>query len=131
MNSLQWRGEFDTGIHEMDVEHRELIGQIMELQQSLAEVADSGRVLEALERIYAMIADHFALEERVMRKIRYKAYADHKEDHDILLDDLREMIDEVAEDGTLDEAQLTSDLDRWFSDHFRLHDARFFAAGQI
>ena len=102
----------------------------MELQQSLAEVADNGRVLAALEQIYAMIADHFALEERVMRKTRYKAYADHKEDHDILLDDLREMIDEVAEEGTLDEGQLTSDLDRWFSDHFRLHDARFFDSGK-
>ena len=130
MNSLHWRGEFDTGIREMDAEHRELIGQIMRLQLGLAGGADTAVILEALEQIYAMIAEHFALEEEVMQRIHYKAFADHKEDHDVLLEDLREIIDEVREDGSLDEVQLTDDLDRWFSDHFRLHDARFYEHGK-
>lgn len=126
MSPLQWRGEFDTGIRKMDAEHRELIGHIMELQQELAAGAGMARMLEILAQIYAQIAEHFALEERVMQQIQYKAYADHKEDHETLLDELREIMLEVQEDGSLDEAQLTDDLDRWFSDHFRLHDARFY-----
>jgi hemerythrin len=126
MSPLQWRGDFDTGIREMDVEHRRLIAHIMELQQELAGNADTSRLLKVLSRIYAEIAEHFSLEERVMQQMRYKAYADHKEDHDTLLDDLREIMDMVREDGVLDEAGLTDDLDRWFSDHFRLHDAKFY-----
>ncbi len=126
MCPLQWRGDFDTGIREMDVEHRELIGQIEQLQRGLGSGAEPGVVLEALERIYSLIARHFLLEERVMQEIRYAAFADHREDHQTLLDELREIMDEVEHDGTFDEAQLTDDLDRWFSDHFRLHDARFY-----
>ena len=41
-----------------------------------------------------------------------------------LLDDLRELMVGVEDDGELDEIQLTDDLDRWFSDHFRVHDAK-------
>ena len=126
MSPLQWRGDFDTGIREIDVEHRQLIAHVMELQQELAGDADTSQLLKVLSRIYAEIEEHFTLEERVMQQMRYKAFADHKQDHDTLLDDLREIMDMVKEDGVLDETELTDDLDRWFSDHFRLHDAKFY-----
>ena len=129
MSPLQWRGDFDTGIREMDVEHRQLIGHIMELQQELAGDADTTKLLEVLSRIFKEVAEHFSDEERLMQQMRYKGYADHKQDHDTLLDDLREIMDMVKEDGMLDETELTDDLDRWFSDHFRLHDAKFFDTG--
>ena len=128
MGPLQWKGDFDTGIREMDVEHRELFENIVQLQQALGSETDASMVLRALERVYALIADHFALEERVMQQIRYSAYADHKQDHETLLDELREIMDEVEQDGVFDEAQWLDDLDRWFSDHFRIHDARFYRA---
>lgn len=128
MSPLQWRGDFDTGIREMDVEHRRLIAYIMDLQLELAGAPDATRLLQILAQIYDEISGHFAVEERVMRQTHYKAYADHKEDHDTLLDDLREIMDMVKEDGVLDEAELTDDLDRWFGDHFRLHDAKFYGS---
>ena len=126
MSSLQWRGDFDTGIREMDVEHRQLIAHIAKLQQEMAGGAEPEKVLNILRQIYDEIAEHFALEEKVMQQMSYAAYADHKEDHETLLEDLREIMEEVDEDGGIDEVQLTDDLDRWFSDHFRLHDARFY-----
>jgi hypothetical protein len=30
----------------------------------------------------------------------------------------------------LDESRLTDDLDRWFSDHFRTHDAKLHRSGR-
>ena len=83
-----------------------------------------------LGEIYAEIADHFALEERLMEQMRYAAYADHKEDHETLLDELREIMVEVEDNGVLDHAELTDDLDRWFSDHFQTHDAKLHEAGK-
>ncbi|NIL94955.1 MAG: bacteriohemerythrin [Woeseiaceae bacterium] len=124
MSVLQWRDEFSVGIEEVDHEHRELIELIRSLQDEMRGGTDAHRILEALGEIYAQIAAHFALEEKTMRALNYAAYADHKEDHETLLDDLRDIMDEVEDDGVLDEAQLTDDLDRWFSDHFKTHDAR-------
>lgn len=124
MGVLEWRSEFGVGIDTVDHDHRQLISRIRECQRRLAGCEDPDRVLEILGEIYADIAAHFELEEEEMRRTHYPALADHKEDHDTLLDELREMMGAVEDDGVLDDAQLTDDLDRWFSDHFRTHDAR-------
>lgn len=129
MSRLQWRDEFSVGIAEIDHEHRELIELINGLQKNLRARDDVDKILESLGEIYAQIAAHFALEERMMRKTRYPAYAEHKEDHETLMDDLRDIMDGVEDDGILDETQLTDDLDRWFSDHFRTHDAKLHRSG--
>ena len=130
MNSLQWRDEFSVGIAEIDHEHRELIELINGLQKDLRARDDVDKILESLGEIYAQIAAHFALEEKMMRNTRYPAYAEHKEDHETLMDDLRDIMDGVEDDGILDETQLTDDLDRWFSDHFRTHDAKLHRSGR-
>ena len=124
MSVLQWRDEFSVGIEEVDHEHKELIELIRNLQQEMQGGMDTDKILDALGEIYAQISAHFALEEKAMRTMNYSAYADHKEDHETLLDDLRDIMDEVEDDGVLDEVQLTDDLDRWFSDHFKTHDAK-------
>ncbi len=124
MSVLEWRSEFGVGIKIVDHDHRELIGRIREHQQKFANCDDPDRIVEILDEIYAEIASHFALEEKLMEQMRYAALADHKEDHETLLDDLREIMVGVEDDGGLDEVQLTDDLDRWFSDHFRVHDAK-------
>lgn len=130
MSHLQWRDEFSVGIAEVDHEHRELIELINELQKDLKAGSDTKKIMQSLGEIYAQISSHFALEEKMMRNTRYPSYAEHKEDHETLLDDLRDIMDGVEDDGVLDDTQLTDDLDRWFSDHFRTHDAKLHRSGQ-
>lgn len=129
MSLLQWKDEFKVGIAEVDHEHQELIGLINELHEQIEASADIDQILQSLGEIYAQIASHFALEEKMMRNTHYPAYAEHKEDHETLLDDLRDIMDDVEDDGVLDEAQLTDDLNRWFGDHFRTHDAKLHRSG--
>jgi len=129
MSLLQWRDEFSLGIAEVDHEHRELIELINRLQQDLRAGTDTQKTVSSLGEIYAQIAAHFALEEKMMRDTHYLAYAEHKEDHETLLDDLRDIMDDVEDDGVLDETQLTDDLNRWFGDHFQTHDAKLHRSG--
>ena len=124
MSLLRWREEFSIGIADVDQEHRELVELISILQKDLRVGTDTAIIVRALENIYTQIASHFALEEKIMRDMRYPAMAVHQEDHETLLDDLRDIIDQVRDDGVLDETGLTDDLDRWFSDHFRTHDVK-------
>lgn len=129
MSLLQWKDEFKVGIAEVDHEHRELIGLINELHEYIQASGDLEEILDTLGEIFAQISAHFALEEKMMRKTHYPAYAEHKEDHETLLDDLRDIMDDVEDDGVLDETQLAVDLNRWFSDHFRTHDAKLHRSG--
>ena len=124
MSMLRWRDNFEVGIAELDHEHRELLALINELLEHASQDSDIDHVLEALGEIFEAISSHFALEEKMMRDSHYRAYGDHKEDHQTLLDDLRDIIDDVEDDGTFDETQMNIDLNRWFSDHFQTHDAK-------
>lgn len=124
MSLITWKDEFSLGIDSVDHEHRELIELINSLDVAMRDDATHATVVETLGEIYARIAAHFALEEKIMRDAHYIGYTAHKQDHETLLDELLEVIDSVDEDGGYDRAALSRDLDTWFSDHFRTHDAR-------
>lgn len=124
MSLITWKDEFSLGIDQVDFEHREMIELINELDASMTRNESHARVVDTLGEIYARIAAHFALEEKIMRDSRYDGYAVHKQDHELLLDGLLDVIDSVDAEGRYDRAALSEELDKWFSDHFRTHDAR-------
>jgi hemerythrin len=124
MTLLEWRDEFCIGIEEVDHEHRELIGLINALHAELGAERPSARVEGFLGEILASVSAHFALEEKVMRARRYAALVEHKADHERLLDELRDLMDEQAKGAVLDEAAFSARLAEWFSLHFRTQDAR-------
>ncbi len=124
MTLIPWRDEFALGIPPVDHEHHELIDLINALhERMLADPAhaDAG---EFLGEIYARIAAHFALEERIMRESRYDEYEDHKADHERLLDDIRDIMDDYEDRNQFDGNQLSARLERWFAIHFKTKDAR-------
>ncbi len=124
MSLIEWNDEFNLGIEEVDSEHRALVAMINAFHDAMSDGAGRAAIVEGFSRIHALVAAHFAREEAFMREARYMAYAEHKEDHEVLLDDLHDMLDGVRGGGPYDEARLAADLQYWFSGHFRTHDAR-------
>lgn len=124
MPLIDWRKEFETGIREVDFEHRQLVDLINDLHRHLEADADEATVSAFLGEVFARIAAHFALEETVMRKHDYDEYAAHKAEHERLLDELREIMDGYdGAAGCYGEA-LAAVVRDWFVDHFKSKDAR-------
>lgn len=122
---IAWRPEFETGIPDVDHEHRELVGLINELHAALEAGASKDEVARFLGEVFARISAHFALEESIMRKHRYDEYAEHKAYHEKLLDDIRDIMDAHAADAYFDYRDaLASAVRDWFVEHFRTKDAR-------
>ena len=130
MSLIEWNSEFNLGIEEIDSEHRALVALINALHDAMSAGAGRADVVDGISEIYTLVATHFAREEAFMRETRYMAYAEHKEDHEVLLDDLREILDEVGSGGEYAEARLSADLQYWFSEQFRTHDARLHQHGR-
>lgn len=124
MALLEWKDTYATGIPAVDYEHRRLIELINELHRDIGRSDRAMSVSAFFGDLYAQISAHFALEEKVMRERGYHAYALHKADHERLLDQIRDIMDEYESGGdpTFSDS-LRDQLDTWFLRHFQVMDA--------
>ena len=122
---IEWKDEYKTGIASVDYEHESMIRLLNELYASMKEKESKSAVLDFLGEVHARIAAHFALEERIMRERDYDQFAEHKADHEHLLDEIRDIMEryEGSADVDYDEV-LSRELQTWFSDHFKTKDSR-------
>ncbi|MGI9419092.1 MAG: bacteriohemerythrin, partial [Geminicoccaceae bacterium] len=93
MALIEWKDAYNTGVAEVDHEHQDLIQLINDLHAELAG-GHQATVGDFLAEVFAKIAAHFALEETVMRKHGYDEYAAHKAEHEQLLDEIRDIMDD-------------------------------------
>ena len=124
MTLLKWKPGYSLGIPSVDFEHREMIGMINDVYANLGENSNPEEIESALEDIYAGISSHFALEERHMREAVYEEYEAHKDEHEDLLDQIRDMMDLYEDDPESGRLLLQQKLSDWFGIHFATFDAR-------
>ena len=125
MALIEWRDEFATGVGSIDHEHRELIKLINELYERIESDHHKSAVLDFFGELHGRISSHFAREELIMRTAGYDEYDAHKADHESLLDDIRDVMDDfdVADHAEYRDV-LTERLEAWFMNHFRTMDSR-------
>lgn len=124
MAPLEWKDSYSVGVPAVDHEHQELIGLVNQLHAALATVRPEDEVVGIFGDLFRAISSHFALEERFMREHRYDQTAQHKADHESLLDELREIMDNYHDRGDNSGENLTASVEAWFANHFKTHDAR-------
>lgn len=124
MTLLQWKPAYSLGIASVDLEHREMIELINLCYERMGSDADAEAIEQFLGEIYTNISAHFALEEREMRASAYPEYEAHKDDHEDLLDEIRDLMDHFDEDPQSGVAVLQEKLADWFGRHFSSFDAR-------
>jgi hemerythrin len=124
MQLLQWKPSFTLGIASVDTEHRDMINTINRVYATLEDEGSEAEVNRVLGEIHAQISAHFALEERLMRAASYAEYAQHKDSHEQLLDQIRDLMDSFSADPVAGRTQLQESLSNWFGVHFASFDAR-------
>ncbi len=123
--SIIWSDDFLIGIEELDYEHRCLIEDINQLHRELREHADLATIKITLGTIYSRIQAHFALEEHVMVSHRYAHYAEHKAEHDRLLDEYAERMTNFDKDPNPGDQNAIEDvLRQWIVDHILTTDKK-------
>jgi len=124
MKKLAWKDHYSVGNDSIDFEHQELIGLINSVYTSLEGTRDIVEVEQRISQVHSEISAHFALEERLMREAGYAELEDHKNHHEELLDQLRNMMDAIENEGASALDELSEKLDAWFELHFSTYDAR-------
>ena len=124
MPLIAWKKTYEIGIESIDHEHREMIELINALYAELDSGPSESEVARFLGEILSKISAHFALEEKVMRELEYLDYDAHKENHEDLLEEIRDIMDRY-EDGAYAamKDELVQNLEIWFTEHFKNKDS--------
>jgi hemerythrin-like metal-binding protein len=124
MALIEWQDRYSVGIEAVDHEHREMIDLINRIHDELMAGTSEHTTASLLGEVYRGISAHFALEERFMRERRYDQLAEHKAEHERLLDVLRDIMDHFEAEPERASGRLSDQLDKWFTVHFATYDAR-------
>ena len=125
MSPISWKPEYSIGIPSVDHEHQALITEINNTILECSVQSNSKlSLLDRLGELQSQVAAHFALEENIMAARNYDELKAHKDDHERLLDDIRDLMDELESSDSLDLEGFSQRLSNWFLGHFGTHDAR-------
>ena len=124
MAPIQWKPEYSLGDPAIDHEHQEMIRLVNLAIADILEGRPDADLDRCLGDLYQTVSAHFALEEQQMRRAGYSDFRAHKDDHERLLDTLRDIMDEAHPGDATMAARMTAALEDWFSAHFRTHDKR-------
>ena len=94
------------------------------LHEDLYHPNSKASAMEFLGEIFAKVSAHFAHEEKLMRDNDYPEYDEHKRDHERLLEEIRDLMDDYEDGVYVDVEGFTKKLEPWFSEHFKTRDAK-------
>lgn len=123
--ALVWNEDYSIGIPSLDYEHRNLFSTISRLHQTLEEHKGQSVIEECLGEIHARMSAHFALEEKIMQERKYPHYAEHKREHDALLDVITDAMLRYENDPLSEHARsLMEELTNWIVNHVLTTDKK-------
>lgn len=121
MSSDKLHQHAQTGIAEMDQEHALELQLVRSIQAALAE-SDGPKVTELLQQLEDFTNAHFLAEQLLMRLHAYPGYEAHQEEHDTLMDELKELRQSIQSDTSSDPAKDAENLERWLITHMQSSD---------
>lgn len=120
MGVLHWVPELDTGISEIDVQHRRIVDHINKLHE-LKDSQDREQLGEVIAETVDYTISHFAFEESMIENAGYMFAGPHKKVHELFTRKVAEMQSrfDSGEDVT---NELHGMLSRWLFNHIRNED---------
>ncbi|GAB2455170.1 bacteriohemerythrin [Comamonas humi] len=120
MALLHWVPELDTGIAEIDTQHRRIVDYINQLH-GLCQSPDRQGLAEVIAETVDYTLSHFAFEEALIESAGYLFAGPHKKVHELFTRKVAEMHSRF--DAGEDVAQeLHGMLSRWLFNHIRNED---------
>lgn len=117
MKELIWDKSLSVEVDEIDEDHRRLVELFNILNRALEEGEPRDYIAAVLEELIACTVWHFRHEERLMLKYRYDGLAEHKEEHDALIESARELQQKfLQEDRSLSAGEIEF-LEHWLTGH--------------
>ena len=121
--SIAWTADMDTGIEPIDVQHRQLVQYINQLDAAAA-TADRPSIAIVFEQLIEYTLSHFAFEEQLQIEAGYEFATAHKAMHDVFVKRV-ERYKERFDAGEDIVGELQRMLKSWLVHHIKRDDRSY------
>lgn len=124
MKTIAWDESLSVDVEEIDDDHRKLVDLFNMLSNSVAQ-GDRAEYVEAvLDELISLTVWHFRHEERLMLLYGYQAYSEHKDEHNDLINSVKELQQKFLEENKLLLQEDIEYLEGWLTGHILGHDMK-------
>jgi hemerythrin len=127
---FKWSPDYSVHIKTIDDQHKELVNILNRLFVAVSKREGEKVIAEILDALMSYTQTHFALEERLMRRAKYKDLESHMEEHRRLL----EKLDQLCNKHLIQEKpiyfEMLSFLKTWLKEHIQGVDTQYSTALQ-
>ena len=117
MKNLIWDASLSVEVDEIDDDHRRLVGLFNILNHAVADGDAPDYVEAVLEELINCTVWHFSHEERLMLKFEYQGYAEHKAEHQALLEGAEALREKFLQQGKRISSEDIRYIERWLTGH--------------
>ena len=125
MPKIEWTSDLETGIPDIDNQHKVLFSLINELSKSIAEKKTNKAIQKVTENLTNYVLEHFAVEEALMEDEGYPKLEDHKSIHQDLVIKTAEIVEQYKNKELEMVSPLVVFIANWINTHIKKDDMDF------
>lgn len=127
--AIEWTGQLQLGIPEIDAQHRAIVRLLNDLQSSIEDGLATECVKQAVRDLVAYTGQHLDFEESCFRKFSYEDTEAHVAEHRRFRRKIEDMVNKLYNSGSPDYTALAHDLwlflKDWLMTHIRVSDKHY------
>lgn len=125
MAIIKWRDSYNTGINNVDEEHKKLVALIENMHCVIRDKGGKEEIENVLNRVVEYTQSHFANEEKMMQELQYDKFPDHKIEHEKLVKDVGVFKEKLLSNFPEGSHEFYHFLREWLIDHILDSDKAF------
>lgn len=123
-----WSSQYETGIPEIDAQHKKLVEMLNTLYESMTAGNATGQLGPLLDGLASYCVSHFQTEESLMKAKGYADYADHKQKHEAITAEILKKQAAVKAGENVPVVELGNYLKNWLKTHILETDMKYVPA---
>ena len=124
---IVWDNKYNTGINEIDSQHKQLISLTNDLYSACIAKNDElfTTFKDAMGKMVAYVNFHFNMEIKLMKAINYPNMTEHKKMHDKLIEDIVQAANDFKEGKKFVANKFVHTLIDWICSHIAFYDKQY------
>lgn len=123
MEFIEWSKDYELGIDQIDLQHKNLVAIINQLHDFIAR--GPGIPKEEIQDLLVSLTNytvyHFDMEEDLMERFKYPGFSEHKIQHEAFKDTVLKALDKF-DSNTIDPKDIVQFLKLWLLNHIAKED---------